>query len=222
MNSRATQLKFWCPRISHYSSHYHYGSQSIAFSGQWECWTGWSQPVNCINLHKHRTPHCTAEWTYCLFPILCYGPEWYWNPMPSHWALYKNVRLSGNCDHWALLFIWRLCSRLKAQIKNMADLTSQFPYFLGAIHWPRLMLKFLPLKYLVSGVMHENKEIVTSKWREFGQNLRCFWLQFVDWRVLEHNLQIYSKAQCLWWNKLLCGLSFSKRGNKNSLPRVWF
>ena len=29
----------------------------------------WSQPVNCINLHKHRTPHCTAEWTYCLFPI---------------------------------------------------------------------------------------------------------------------------------------------------------
>ena len=34
MNSRATQLKFWCPRISHYASHYHYGSQSIAFSGQ--------------------------------------------------------------------------------------------------------------------------------------------------------------------------------------------
>ena len=26
MNSRATQLKFWCPRISHYASHYHYGS----------------------------------------------------------------------------------------------------------------------------------------------------------------------------------------------------
>ena len=71
MNSRATQLKFWCPRMSHYASHYHYGSQSIAFSGQWEYWTGCSQPVNCINLHKHRTPHCTAEWTYCLFPILC-------------------------------------------------------------------------------------------------------------------------------------------------------
>ena len=70
MNSRATQLKFWCPRISHYASHYHYGSLSIACFGQWECWTGWSQPVNCINLHKHRTPHCTAEWTYCLFPIL--------------------------------------------------------------------------------------------------------------------------------------------------------
>ena len=71
MNSRATQLKFWCSRISHYASRYHYGSQSIAFSGQWECWAGWSQPVNCINLHKRRTPHCTAEWTYCLFPILC-------------------------------------------------------------------------------------------------------------------------------------------------------
>ena len=34
MTSRATQLKIWCPRISHYASHYHYGSQSIAFSGQ--------------------------------------------------------------------------------------------------------------------------------------------------------------------------------------------
>ena len=73
MNSRATQLKFWCPRKSHYASHYHYGSQSIAWSGQWECWTGWSQPVNCINLHKHRTPHCTAEWAYCLFAILLHG-----------------------------------------------------------------------------------------------------------------------------------------------------
>ena len=72
MNSRATQLKFGCPRMSHYASHYHYGSQSIACFGQWECWTGWSQPVNCINLHKYRTPHCTAEWTYCLFPILCH------------------------------------------------------------------------------------------------------------------------------------------------------
>ena len=37
-------------------------------------------------------------------------------------------------DHRALLYIWRSCSRLKAQIKNMADLTSQFPYFHGAIH----------------------------------------------------------------------------------------
>ena len=34
MNRRATQLKFWCPRMSYYASHYHYGSQSIAFSGQ--------------------------------------------------------------------------------------------------------------------------------------------------------------------------------------------
>mgnify|MGYP002804148210 CR=1 FL=1 len=71
MNSRATQSKFGCPRMSHYASHYHYGSQSIACSGQWECWTGRPQPVNCINLHKHRAPYCTAEWTYCLFPILC-------------------------------------------------------------------------------------------------------------------------------------------------------
>ena len=64
----------------------------------------------------------------------------------------------------------------------MADLTSQFPNFHGDIHWPRLMLKFLPLKYLVSGVLHENKETVTSKWRKFGQNPQCFLLQFVDWR----------------------------------------
>ena len=34
MNSRATQLKFGRPGMSHYASHYHYGSQSIAFSGQ--------------------------------------------------------------------------------------------------------------------------------------------------------------------------------------------
>ena len=37
MNSRATQLKFVSPGMSHYASHYHYGSQSIAYSGQWEC-----------------------------------------------------------------------------------------------------------------------------------------------------------------------------------------
>ena len=36
--------------MSHYTSHYHYPSQSIAFSGQQECWTQWSQPVNCINI----------------------------------------------------------------------------------------------------------------------------------------------------------------------------
>ena len=41
MNSRATQLKFGCPRMSHYASHYHYGSQWIVCLGQWECWTGW-------------------------------------------------------------------------------------------------------------------------------------------------------------------------------------
>ena len=29
MNSRATQLKFECPRMAHYTSHYHYGSQPI-------------------------------------------------------------------------------------------------------------------------------------------------------------------------------------------------
>ena len=71
MNSRATQLKFGCPRMSHYASHYHYGSQSIACSNQWEFW-GSNQPVNsnCINLHKHNTPHCTAKWTYCPFLIL--------------------------------------------------------------------------------------------------------------------------------------------------------
>ena len=34
MNSRATQLKFECLRMSHYGSHYHYGSQSIACSSQ--------------------------------------------------------------------------------------------------------------------------------------------------------------------------------------------
>ena len=32
--NRATQLKFGCPRMSHCASHYHYGSQPIACSGQ--------------------------------------------------------------------------------------------------------------------------------------------------------------------------------------------
>mgnify|MGYP002804044993 FL=1 len=61
---------------SRYTSHYHFGSQSIAFSGQWPSRSVWLQPVNCINLHKHRAPHCTAEWTYCLVPILssCTSP----------------------------------------------------------------------------------------------------------------------------------------------------
>ena len=34
MDSRTTLLKFVCPRISYYASHYHYASQSIAFSVQ--------------------------------------------------------------------------------------------------------------------------------------------------------------------------------------------
>ena len=34
MNSKVTQLKFRCKRVSHYASDYHYDSQSIAFSGQ--------------------------------------------------------------------------------------------------------------------------------------------------------------------------------------------
>ena len=63
MNSRATPLKFVCPRISHYA---------------------FSQPVNCIfwpietlnwlvvasKLHKHRGTCYTAEWPYCPFAIL--------------------------------------------------------------------------------------------------------------------------------------------------------
>ena len=51
------QYDFGCLRIPHYPSHYHYASQSIACSGQWEYR---SQPVNCINLHKQRPPHWTA------------------------------------------------------------------------------------------------------------------------------------------------------------------
>ena len=77
--------------MSHYASHYHYGSQSIAFSGQWECRTGWSQPVNCINIEghiallsesTHLVKHIKAEymegmyWIFALFAkilvrILC-------------------------------------------------------------------------------------------------------------------------------------------------------
>ena len=34
INGSATLLKFVCPWISHYASHYHYVSQSIAFSGK--------------------------------------------------------------------------------------------------------------------------------------------------------------------------------------------
>ena len=51
MNSRITQLKFVCPCISYYASHY--SSQSIALSGQYECRTGWWQPVDCIIIGQH-------------------------------------------------------------------------------------------------------------------------------------------------------------------------
>ena len=34
INSRATQLKFECPRMSYYASPFHYGRQSIACFGQ--------------------------------------------------------------------------------------------------------------------------------------------------------------------------------------------
>ncbi len=58
-------LKFVSPRTSHYASNYHYPNRSIAFSGEWERWTGWSQPVVATSkLHKNKAPHCTAEWTY--------------------------------------------------------------------------------------------------------------------------------------------------------------
>jgi hypothetical protein len=50
---KSEPLKSVSSCMSHYASHYHYGSQSIAFSGQWECRTGWSQPVNCINIEGH-------------------------------------------------------------------------------------------------------------------------------------------------------------------------
>ena len=49
----STWLKFVCPRTSHYASNYHYPSQSIAFSGEWERWTGCWQPVNCIIIRHH-------------------------------------------------------------------------------------------------------------------------------------------------------------------------
>ena len=35
------------------ASNYHYLSQSIAFSGKWERWTGWSQSVNSIKIRHH-------------------------------------------------------------------------------------------------------------------------------------------------------------------------
>ena len=67
MNSRATHLKFACPRMS-------YLRMLLAFS----------QPVNCIfwpiktqnwlvaasKLHNHWGTGCTAEWPYCPFVIL--------------------------------------------------------------------------------------------------------------------------------------------------------
>ena len=82
----------------------------------------------------------------------------------------------------------------------MADLTSQFPYFHGAIHWPRLMFKFLPLKYnwLVVFCM-----TIKKLWRQNDVNLAKI-RHVSDYNlltdvVLEHNLQIYSKAQ---WSQL--------------------
>ena len=57
---RTRTLEYWLS-MSHYASHYHYGSQSIAFSSQWECLTVWSQPVNCINLHEHKRHIALSE-----------------------------------------------------------------------------------------------------------------------------------------------------------------
>ena len=72
MNSWATQLKIGCPRLWHYASHYHYGSQSIACFGQWECWAGWSQPINLHNIEHHIAllSEPTVYSLYCVLTLL--------------------------------------------------------------------------------------------------------------------------------------------------------
>ena len=116
MNSRATQLKCGCPRMSHYASHYHYGSQSIAFSCQWECWTGWSQPVNCINLHKHRhnitlLSEPTVHSLYCGLDIQAiYTGLWYaWT------ALHKTANY-----HLILNAFQTVQKKITAKLRNAA------------------------------------------------------------------------------------------------------
>ena len=44
-------------------------------SCQKKCWTGYSAINLASQLYQNRGTCCTAEWPYCLFPILCYGYE---------------------------------------------------------------------------------------------------------------------------------------------------
>ena len=105
MNSRATPLKFVCPRISHYA---------------------FSQPVNCIfwpietlnwlvvasKLHKHRGTCYTAEWPYCPFAILdpTFFHVWFESRFESH--CYTGIE---NCELKSVYMVW-----------NKVDVSSDF------------------------------------------------------------------------------------------------
>ena len=66
MNSRATQLKFVCPRMSYYACYCIISAVNCIF---WSIETlNWLVAVS--KLHKHRGTCCTAEWPYCPFAIL--------------------------------------------------------------------------------------------------------------------------------------------------------
>jgi hypothetical protein len=55
---------------------------------------------------------------------------------PSHMGSGALSSFHRPCfTHWAILYIWRSCSRRKRVAKNMADFTSQSTYFHAGFHW---------------------------------------------------------------------------------------
>ena len=75
----------------------------------------------------------------------------------------------------------------------------------------------VPLKYLVSGVLHENKEIVTSNDVNLAKICHVFYYNLLTDVVLEHILQIYSKAQCVKHPKLKFQVTVGSHLNMRTL-----
>ena len=157
MNSRATQSKFLCPRMSHYASHYHYG---------------WSQPVNCINLHKHRAPRRTAEWTYCMFPIL-------WRSWKISNQVLKDIE-PGITASLVKLY-WKFVNN--ANISTVTVTTTGILSLNTKIYGPRSGYRFcrplinqLEYRILKSTVTHKGKTQIYLQWNttKFSRTLQPF------------------------------------------------
>ena len=73
-----------------------------------------------------------------------------------------NVKHTGTVPEWHPLS-FTIYMEIVLLIKSTNQKHGGFEVAVSLFSWGHPLTKFLPLKYLVSGVLHENKETVTSK-----------------------------------------------------------